>query len=132
MPCLKCCDRKEDSVKRCLKYYDGKEDNVKRCLNSDRMEDSVKRCLKCCDRKEDSVKRCLKYYDGKEDRGGGTSSLQYLERPMSRINFHGPIDVRAIEVRVYVVNERTYVQVVRSTYVKQYLQAERYLMTVFD
>ena len=27
---------------------------------------------------------------------------QWLELPMSRTNFHGPKDVRAIEVRLYV------------------------------
>ena len=28
---------------------------------------------------------------------------QWLKLPMSRMNFHGPEDVRAIEVRLYVV-----------------------------
>ena len=28
-------------------------------------------------------------------------NLQWLELPMSRINFHSPKDVRAIEVRLY-------------------------------
>ena len=28
---------------------------------------------------------------------------QWLELPMSRTNFHGPKDVRAIEVRLYIV-----------------------------
>ena len=29
---------------------------------------------------------------------------QWLEPPMSRTNFHGPKDVRAIEVRLYIYN----------------------------
>ena len=29
---------------------------------------------------------------------------QWLELPMSRPNFHGPKDVRAIEVRLYIEN----------------------------
>ena len=34
---------------------------------------------------------------------GAMISPQWLELPMSRRNFHGPKDVRAIEVRLYVV-----------------------------
>ena len=32
---------------------------------------------------------------------GAMSNPQWLELPMSRTNFHGPKDVRAIEVRLY-------------------------------
>ena len=32
---------------------------------------------------------------------------QWLELLMSRTNFHGPKDVRAIEVRLYIVQEET-------------------------
>ena len=32
---------------------------------------------------------------------------QWLELPMSRTNFHGPKDVRAIEVRLYIENFTT-------------------------
>ena len=32
---------------------------------------------------------------------------QWLEPPMSRTNFHGPKDVRAIEVRLYIENFTT-------------------------
>ena len=32
---------------------------------------------------------------------------QWLELPMSRTNFHGPKDVRAIEIRLYIENFTT-------------------------
>ena len=33
---------------------------------------------------------------------GAMINPQWLELPMSRMNFHGPKDVRAIEVRLYI------------------------------
>ena len=33
-------------------------------------------------------------------------SAQWLELPISRINFHSPKDVRATEVRLYVQNQK--------------------------
>ena len=35
---------------------------------------------------------------------GAMINPQWLELPMSRTNFHGPKDVRAIEVRLYFVS----------------------------
>ena len=31
---------------------------------------------------------------------------QWLELPISRTNLHGPIDVRAIKIRLYIIHER--------------------------
>ena len=44
---------------------------------------------------------------------------QLLELPMSRIKFHGPKDVRVIDVRLYIVGEQegfTYINVMIVDY----------------
>ena len=37
---------------------------------------------------------------------GAMVNPQWLELPISRTNFHGPKDVRAIEVRLYIVYDK--------------------------
>ena len=38
---------------------------------------------------------------------------QWLELPMSRTNFHGPKDVRAIEIRLYECQHKRYKQTIK-------------------
>ena len=49
---------------------------------------------------------------------------QWLELPMSRTNFHGPKDVRAIEVRLFMVNFSFWLENVYHSRVLQFLLAK--------